>query len=221
MAAAATSAWRQAGRHASSLTVSFPLTARTRATSPAAKMCGSDVRHWASTRTPSATASPARPASSSLGAIPMPTTTTSASMNAPPATSTPRTPPPLVAMAVGVVAQWTVTPCSRCRATSADATGAATLRPRTCGAASTTLTSWPKVRAAAATSRPMTPPPMTTSRLLRANRARQEASVLMVPEVQHALGRGSRDLEATRLGAGGDQQAVIGQLVPVAGGKGP
>ena len=142
------------------------------ATSPAARMWGSDVRHWASTSTPPSQARPASRASSSLGTRPTPSTMvshasalpsaskTSERISAPSAPSAPsaarakpRTPAP----------SNTRTPWARCSANRYADTSAGTVRSHKRLCVSTTTTSAPCWRAVAATSRPIQPPPTTTT----------------------------------------------------------
>ena len=82
--------------------------------SPAARIAGSEVRHIASTQMPLSSARPAAAASSTFGSTPMPTSTTSASMRLPSASSAPLTRPPSPTRRLSTAPSRISTPWPRC-----------------------------------------------------------------------------------------------------------
>ena len=134
------------------------------ATSPAAKMSGSEDRSPASTTTPLPVSRPAASASWLFGVIPTPTITASASTWLPSAIRTPLARPP----ATEISSTWTPNrrsaPCWRCRSAKTCATSGPSTRSSGSSAASMTVTSAPAARAAAAVSSPIHPAPMTATR---------------------------------------------------------
>ena len=80
---------------------------------------------------------------------------------------------------------------------------------------SITVTSRPSWRAEAATSEPIQPAPTTTTEPLCAKPFAQGVRVIDAAEVEHAVQIGSGYREPARLGAGGEQQAVVAQPLAV------
>ena len=90
-------------------------------------------------------------------------------------------------------------PRARARAPAATASGAIT------------VTSTPRCRAEAATSQPIQPAPITTSRPPASRRARSASLSPSVRRMVDAVELGARDAQPPRLRAGGQQQAVVAE----------
>ena len=110
---------------------------------------------------------PGRPASAraTLGAAPMATTTTSAGSSAPSEVSTAVTRPSWPRSSRALSPSRNSTPCARCRSANRWPSSGPTCRCSGVGSGSSTVTVQPFSRAAAATSRPIQPPPTMTTRV--------------------------------------------------------
>ena len=141
-----------------------------RATSPAATTPGA-ASSVSSHTTPLSSVSPEPSSQSVSGTTPTPTTTTSAS-TALPSSSRTRSTLPSPSIAATPTPRRRSTPWSRC--SSPHTMPSSGPRPRTIGAgsASSTVTSRPRPRHVAATSAPMNPAPITTTRGSRVERGR-------------------------------------------------
>ena len=114
--------------------------------------------------TPLSTASPAACASSTLGAAPMPTTTASAGTTRAVGEPHSRDRAVLALDRLDLAPVRRSTPCSRCRSAKTWAIFGPSTRTSGRSSDSSTVTSAPASRAAEATSRPIQPPPMKTTR---------------------------------------------------------
>ena len=81
------------------------------------------------------------------------------------------------------------------------------------------MTSRPRCLAEAATSDPIQPAPTTTTLPPRSSRSRSAVGVLDAAQVEHAVQLRAGDREPSRLGAGGQQQAVVAQPLAVVEGQ--
>ncbi|MNZ64566.1 hypothetical protein D3C78_827390 [compost metagenome] len=127
-----------------------------------ANTLAAEVRSCASTRMPLSQAMPAASARSLLAMAPAPTITRSAG-HSPPSPRTAITWPSRPAKPVTRAFSSMAMPLARCRAVTCSETTGATARSMIRAAVSSTVTCLPSWRAVEAISRPMKPPPTTTT----------------------------------------------------------
>ena len=85
----------------------------------------------------------------------------------------------------------------------------------------TTVTSSPRVRSDAATSRPMKLAPITTARFAALSRRDDRTAVRERPQIVDVRPVRARDRQADRLGAGGEEQRPVGERAAVREGHRP
>ncbi len=168
------------------------------------------VSRYSFTLTPRSILRPACSANISRGRTPTPTTTRSAS-SVPPLLSVAFLP----SMAATVSPRWKITPCSSCSARTKSPMSGPRMRSIGRCSGATTCTSMSRARSEAAASSPMKLAPMTIARLaffafaMMARLSASERSVWTCGWSAPGIG------SSHRLGAGGEQQAVVGQALAV------
>ena len=181
------------------------------ATSPAAYTCGPEVRSLSSTLMPLSSTRPAASASSTTGVDPDADHQVGRRSTSLPSPRVSTAPLAGSLMAATVTDVRRSTPCSRCRSANTVATSGPSTRTSGSSSASSTTTPARRSRAAEATSSPIQPPPMIAM-LALARSCRAGGGVLDGPQVgdRHTAVVGHREVPG--LGAGRQQQLVVGEV---------